>query len=452
MATRSNPSVPVRVKPRILSGFRDMLPEQALLRQSIVSRFRSIFESHGYEPIETPVLEYLDVLTGKAGENERLMYHFLDQGERHVGMRYDLTVPLARVMAMHQNDLVLPFKRYHIAPVWRADRPQRGRFREFWQCDADIAGSGSMQADAEGVAILNEAMAAVGIPNFTIRINHRAVLSALARNAGGDAVDVAEVIRAIDRLDKIGAGKVEEQLVGLGVRPEQASALLALLTDRAPTDAVFAKLDEQLGGTGASAEAVGDLRTLFALIADLGVPEGRARLDLSLARGIDYYTGPIVEVAVTEPAIGSLGGGGRYDGLVNTFSSRPMPATGVSIGIERVFEVVAEFNLLRAPKTTASAFVVVFHDDVVDAAGLASRLRLAGIPTDLSLLGDRSVGEQLRYAGRKGIPFAVISGEDERREGTVTVKDLVSGDQSSMTFEDAVALIRNAATTEKEQA
>ncbi len=432
MTTETTAPVQPRVKPRILSGFRDFLPQQMLLRQHIFGLFREIFERHGYEPIETPVLEHLDVLTGKAGENERLMYHFTDHGDRPVGMRYDLTVPLARVLAMHQNEIVLPFKRYHIGPVWRAEKSQRGRFREFWQCDADIAGSSSMLADAEGVSILTEAIAAVGITNFVVRINHRNLLGALARSAGGPDANVPEIIRTIDRLDKIGPDKVGEQLVAVGLDAAGASRLLSLITARGHADAILGDVTRSIGETEGVREATDDLSALFSALASLGVPAERAILDLSLARGLDYYTGPVVEATVERPAIGSIAGGGRYDGLVGSFSSRPMPATGLSLGIERIMEVVSEFDLLRVPGTTAQVFVAAYRGDVAGAAAMASRLRAAGIRTDLSLLGERSLGDQFKYAGRKGVPVAVFEGPDERAIGVVNLRDLASGEQTQV--------------------
>lgn len=444
MSAEPNNATPNRrIKPRILSGFRDFLPQQAMLRQRVIGLFRDIFERHGYEPIDTPVLEYLDVLTGKAGENERLMYHFLDQGERQVGMRYDLTVPLARVMAMYQNDLVLPFKRYHIAPVWRADRPQRGRFREFWQCDADIAGSASMLADAEGIAILDEAVSALGINAYTIRINHRHLLSAMVEAASGPNVDVAAVIRTIDGLDKVGPNRVESLLIDDSLTPTGAARLMALLTDRGDAATILARLEAELPRRERTDGAIADLRALFGYLGSLGVPASRAILDLSLARGLDYYTGPVVEVSVERPSVGSIAGGGRYDGLIGAFSSRPMPATGISIGIERVIEVVSEFNLLTVPKTTAEVFVVVFPEDVADAAQLANRFRSAGLEADLSLLGERSIGEQLRYGGRRGIPVAAIRGPDERRDDQITIKELTSGEQQTIPSRDAIDCVRS---------
>ncbi len=431
-----------RIKPRILSGFRDFLPQQMLVRQHIIGLFREIFERHGYEPIETPVLEHLDVLTGKAGENERLMYSFSDHGDRRVGMRYDLTVPFSRVLAMHQNEIVLPFKRYHIGPVWRAEKSQRGRFREFWQCDADIAGSTSMLADAEGVSILTEAIAAVGISNFVVRINHRTLLGAIARATGGSGADTGAIIRTIDRLDKVGPDEVERQLVDGGLDASGASRLMSLITARGNPDVVLSDVIASIGEGDGVGEAVGELSRLFDGLASLGVPANRAILDLSLARGLDYYTGPVVEATVEQPAVGSIAGGGRYDGLVGSFSSRPMPATGVSLGIERIIEVVSEFDLLTVPGTTAQVFVAGYRDDVAGAAHLATRLRTAGLRTDLSLLSERSLGDQFKYAGRKGIPVAVFQGPDERAAGVVNIRDLVAGDQTQTPDDQLEATLR----------
>src|SRR5688572_10168092 len=219
-----------------------------ILRQRIIEIFRAIFESHGFEPLDTPAIEYLDVLTGKAGENEKLMYRFEDAGGREVGLRYDLTVPLARVVAMHQNDLVLPFKRYHIAPVWRADNPQRGRFREFWQCDADIAGSASPLADAEVIAIMAEVLEALGLPEFTIRISHRRLLESLGRAAGVPGAQASALYRSIDKLDKIGPEGVARELQAAGVTGEQAQRVLAFVTKRGEPLALLTELRAELAG------------------------------------------------------------------------------------------------------------------------------------------------------------------------------------------------------------
>lgn len=416
-------------KPQVLKGFRDYMPAQMLLRQRIIGTVREIFERHGFEPLDTPAIEYLEILTGKAGENEKLMYRFEDAGGREVGLRYDLTVPLARVAAMHQNDIVLPFKRYHVAPVWRAEKPQRGRFREFWQCDADIVGSPSMLADAEAISVMAEALAAIGLPRATIKINHRKLLTALALLSGVDAARAGGVYRAIDRLDKVGPDGVSRELIELGVPAEAATRILDLVTRTGAPDTLLGNLRGQLADVPGATEAIDELEQLFVYLPQFGIPESAYVLDLALARGLDYYTGPVFEAAVEQPKIGSVGGAGRYDDLIGTFLGRPIPATGMSLGIERIIEVVQEFGLLPAQATVTEVFVVAFPETLAAAAGIARDLRAAGRRVDLSLLPNRGVGDQLKYAGRKGIPVAVIAGATELDAGTVALKDLRSNDQ-----------------------
>jgi histidyl-tRNA synthetase len=417
---------------RVLKGFRDYLPEQMILRQRIIGIFRDIFERHGFEPLDTPALEYLDVLTGKAGENEKLMYRFEDAGGREVGLRYDLTVPLARVIAMHQNDLVLPFKRYHIAPVWRAENPQRGRSREFWQCDADIAGSASPLADAEVIAIMAEALEAIGLPRFTIRISHRKLLESLGRSAGVPADLATALYRAIDKLDKIGTTGVAAELTAAGLTEKQAHGVLALVTRQGEPLALLADLRHDLADVEGAETSISDLEQLFRVLPDFGVSPERYILDLTLARGLDYYTGPVFEATVTEPKVGSVGGAGRYDGLVGTFLGRTVPATGMSLGLERIIEVVREHALLPIPASVADVALVIFPETTGSGARLATELREHNLRVDLSLQPNRGVGDQLKLAGRKGIPYAVILGGAELESGTAVLKDLRSGDQETL--------------------
>ncbi len=430
-ATQTQPRAATR-KPQVLKGFRDYMPAQMLLRQRIIGTFREIFERHGFEPLDTPAIEYLEILTGKAGENEKLMYRFEDAGGREVGLRYDLTVPLARVAAMHQNDIVLPFKRYHIAPVWRAEKPQRGRFREFWQCDADIVGSSSMLADAEAIAVMAEALAAIGLPQATIKINHRKLLTALAILSGVEADKAGGVYRAIDKLDKIGPEGVSRDLIEIGVSPDAASRILDLVTRTGAPDTLLSGLRDQLGGVPGAMDAINDLERVFTYLPQLGIAESAYVLDLALARGLDYYTGPVFEAAVEQPKIGSVGGAGRYDDLIGTFLGRSIPATGMSLGIERIIEVVQEFGLLPTRETVTDVFVVAFPETLAAAAGIARDLRAAGRRVDLSLLSNRGVGDQLKYAGRRGIPLALIAGETEIASGTAALKDLRSNEQRTL--------------------
>ena len=420
---------------RVLKGFRDYMPEQMILRQRIISIFRNVFEQHGFEPLDTPALEYLDVLTGKAGENEKLMYRFEDAGGSQVGLRYDLTVPLARVVAQHQNELTLPFKRYHIAPVWRAENPQRGRFREFWQCDADIAGSASPIADAEVITVMAEALEAIGVPEFVIKISHRRLLESIGLAAGVAPEQATALYRAIDKLDKIGRDGVAAELAEAGLTAEQAERVLDLVTRTGSPTNLLAELDVDLQDIPGAADAIADLRVIFELLPAFGVAECRYSLDLALARGLDYYTGPVFEATVTEPRVGSVGGAGRYDGLVGSFLGRPVPATGMSLGLERIIEVVREHNLLPAPSSVADVAVVVMKDTVADGAKLAHAMRDAGLRVDFSLQPQRSLGDQLKLADRRGIPVAVIVGSSELAENQATIKMLAGGDQVTLPLE-----------------
>jgi histidyl-tRNA synthetase len=419
-------------KPQILKGFRDYLPEQMLLRQQVIGTFRTVFERHGYEPLDTPTLEYLEILTGKAGENEKLMYHFRDQGDRDIGLRYDLTVPLARYVAMHQNDIVMPFKRYHIAPVWRAEKPQRGRFREFWQCDADIVGSAAMSADAESISVLADALHAVNLSQAVVHINHRKLLEAMALLAGVDATNAPHVFRAVDKLGKIGPDGVREELTRSGIDPAAAARVLDLVTTTGTNEQLLESADARLAGIPGGAEAVRELRELVDALRTLGVPRHSWMIDLSLARGIDYYTGPVYEALVEEPKVGSVAGAGRYDGLIGQFLGRDIPATGMSLGMERIIEVIGEFDLMPTPKSTAHVFIAHFSETAADAAHEAQLLRRHGINADLSLLTNRSLGDQLRYADRRGIPWAVIVGPDDLAKDTLIIKNLATQEQRAV--------------------
>ncbi len=416
-----------RPQPRVLSGFRDFLPAQMRVRQHVTGILRGVFERFGYEPLDTPTLEAIEVLQGKIGQDEKLLYRFKDQGEREVGMRYDLTIPLARVVAMHANDLVLPFKRYHMGPVWRADRPQRGRFREFWQCDADVVGTKSVIADAEGVAVYNAALAGCGFTDYAVRVNHRAVLSALAPYAGLPESDAVTLIRAIDKLDKIGPEGVTREMATHGIPEAAAARVLELVSITGPNDVVLGKLNGLLKDIPAARAGLDDLAHLFEYAAALGVPEGKAVLFPALARGLDYYTGPVYETYVPEGGVGSLGGGGRYDNLIGALGGRDLPATGISVGLERLLVVMEERGMASATESVTQALVAILpNDDPLPSLQLAADLRAAGLRIETTLDPKRKLPAQFTYAERKGIPFVVIAGPDERLGEKVTIRHLES--------------------------
>ena len=418
---------------QVLKGMRDFVPERMIARQRVVSILREVFERHGFEPIDTPALEYYETLAGKYGEDEKLIYHFADHGGREIGLRYDLTVPLARFVAVHRNELTFPFKRYHIGPVWRADRPQKGRYREFWQCDADVVGTRSMLADADVVSIVIEALEAVNMPNFVVHINHRRMLESLALFAGVEPERAGGVYRAIDKLSKIGQDGVVTELEKAGVKAPVARRVVDLVSISGPPDVVLASVAERLEGIESAREALSDLDNLFNYLAALGVPGEHYEFDLALARGLEYYTGPVFETTVEEPKIGSLGGAGRYDGLVGMFSGQELPATGMSLGLERIIDVAEELGLLNFGTTVSQVLVTIFDMESVTASlRIASMLRSGGIRTETFLEEGRDLGRQLRFASRRGIPYSVIAGPDERSRGVVTVRNMDSGQQDEV--------------------
>ncbi|HLT20883.1 MAG TPA: histidine--tRNA ligase [Thermomicrobiales bacterium] len=429
------------IQPRVLRGMRDFLPAQMILRRRVMETFREVFERHGFEPIETPVLEYFETLTGNL-DDEKLIYHFQDHGGREVGLRFDLTVPLARFVALHQNELTFPFKRYHIAPVWRADRPQRGRFREFWQCDADIVGSASMLADADVVSVVVECLEAIEIGEFQVRINHRKLLEAIARYAGVDEDRAGGVYRSIDKLDKIGAEGVIAELRESGVFDKSAGAIVELVGATGSPSELLSQVAATIGDTPGAADALKDLSELFDALAASGVPEERYRFDLSLARGMGYYTGPVYEAVHKEVSIGSLAGAGRYDGLVGRFSKQELPATGISLGIERIFEVIQEQGRQVDATSVTQVLVTVFDQEHSgESLRLATELRRAGIRTEVYLEPRRNMGRQFAYADAKGIPLAAVLGPDEIERGVVAIKDLRTQEQTEHPREEVAEVV-----------
>ena len=370
------------IEPRTLKGFRDFLPKDQIARQKLMGIIRSSYESFGFEPLETPALEYADILTGKYGdEGDKLMYRFKDNGDRDVALRYDLTIPLARVAAQYDNDLKKPWKRYQMSPVWRAENTQKGRFREFYQCDADIVGTTSPLADAEILAMSASALQKLGIPasDFVIRVNSREIISAFYTKLGFTAEQQVSAMRAVDKIDKIGAEGVKEELVASGFAPEAiadivgfAGMRIADISDLSAAQQAFPAVTEALD------KLAGIVRSALVL-----APGTKFVIDFSIARGLDYYTGLIFETnLVSAPKFGSVMSGGRYDNLVGTFSNRPMPAVGTSIGLDRLLAALEELGVASPEKTTAKALIINFGEEFVPKyLEMASGLRAAGVNT-----------------------------------------------------------------------
>lgn len=434
-----------KAQPRIYKGTRDFLPSQMVKRNYVINIIKTIFEKYGFEPLETPTIEMWDTLSGKYGEEgDRLTYRFVDRGERQVGLRYDLTVPLSRVMAMYPQ-LPKPFKRYQIQPVWRADKPQKGRFREFYQCDADVIGSPSMIADAEVIAVMNEILTVLNFKSFTIRINTRKVLSAIVEASGADMSREFDIYRAIDKLDKVGFDGVAGILAKQEITDAAISKIMEILkidgSNRERIDRAGSILSESDSGRDGLAE----VEELFQYLAAYQIPESNYAFDLCLARGLDYYTGPIFETIVEEPRIGSITGGGRYDELIGMFSGQSQPATGSSIGLERIITVMDELDMFPANiNTSTEVLVTVFNEETLPySLQIANSLREAGINTDL-YTGKSKLRGQFGLANDKQIPLVIVAGPDEQIAETANLKNMITGDQQSVKLDDLAGEIQSA--------
>ncbi|MHA1632889.1 MAG: histidine--tRNA ligase [Candidatus Freyarchaeota archaeon] len=411
------------VKYRVPRGFRDFPPEVAILRKKVIEIVEDVFERFGFDPIETPVIEYWGTLKGKYGDEveSKLLYRFQDPwSEEWLALRYDLTVPLARFVASHAPPL--PFKRYHIGRVWRHERPQRGRYREFWQCDADIVGSPYPEADAEVIDVMCEVMKALSYKRFRVRLNDRRMLRGvfeeeLRISKYGDEKTL-EVFRAIDKLDKIGREGVREELLRTGLKGGEVQKIMETVEVSGEPEETLQFVEERFGGNENVKAALSHLSGIL----DNLTHKGKVTVDLSMVRGLDYYTGPIFETYIEEPKIGALAGGGRYDDLIERYGGPRTPSTGVSIGIERVIDAGLELGMFSLnQKTKTKVFVVNMGlEQRGYARRVAEEIRKSGLTVQVDLMR-RSYRKQLEYCDKKGIPYLVFIGDREMRTGTVTL-------------------------------
>ena len=433
------------IKPRVPRGMRDILPEQMIRRRYVIDVVRDVFEEFGFEPLQTPALELSEVLTGKYGPDaEKLIYQAGHVGGKEdISLRYDLSVPLCRVIAMYPQ-LPKPFKRYQIDPVWRAERPQKGRYRQFFQCDADTVGTESMLADAENVNLIYQVLTRLGFTQFEININDRKLITGIGQFAGVPDEQLGGLYRSIDKLDKIGQSGVREELVENQIPEPVIEKLLALLQIEGDSATVLNALSEQLGDSEVAREGITELEELNGYLTTLGVPERFYRMNVSMVRGLEYYTGPIYETVVEEPKIGSITGGGRYDELIGSFSKQSYPATGTSFGIERIIDVMEEFDMFppAVGKTVTQVLVTIFDTELAqESLKLATLLRQSGIRTEVYCRPAR-ISAQIKYADTKGIPYVVILGSDEVEAGTVAIRDLASRKQQVVPREEFVGRIK----------
>ncbi len=432
------------IVPRTLKGFRDYPPTAMIPRERLIDTARRVYRSYGFSPIDTPALEYLEILAGKGGEEtDKQLYQFEDHGGRRVGLRFDLTVPLARFAAMHIADLGIPFKRYHIATVWRGENTQRGRYREFMQCDFDTIGTRSNSADIETALVIHDLLTAIGFQQFRIHVNNRMVLNGLLETMGL-ADRSAAILRSLDKLSKIGPDRVvAEMQAQAGISAADAARITALSEIRGTTDEILKQLAAMLSGSPNGLEGMERLGQLVAAVAAAGVPAERFCIDLSIARGLDYYTGTVFETFLTAlPAIGSVCSGGRYDNLAALYTNQELPGIGASLGLDRLLAAMEELGMVEQKATAADVFIAFFDADRLhDYLRIAGTLRAAGLGVEL-FPEAKKLGQQLKYADRRGYRVAIVAGSDDFAAGVCQLKDLAAGTQQPVSLTaDCAALI-----------
>jgi len=451
-------------KPSIPKGTRDFSPQQMIRRNYIFDTVKTVFQKYGYMPIETPAMENLSTLTGKYGEEgDRLLFKILNSGDylkkanqdllstknslkltteiSEKGLRYDLTVPFARYVVQNRNDITFPFKRYQVQPVWRADKPQKGRYREFYQCDVDVIGSNSLLNEVELVQIIDEVFDNLGI-NAIIKLNNRKILSGIAEIIG-EADKIIDITIAIDKLEKIGLEKVNEELAVKGLSEQAIEKLQPILNLEGLLRDKFPKLQEILADSKIGLEGIEELMTVMLQLKDLNL-KNKWTFDLTLARGLNYYTGAIIEVAAKDVNIGSICGGGRYDDLTGIFGLPDVSGVGVSFGADRVYDVMNELNIFSEDSSVTSKvmFVNFGKEEEKYCLKLIQDVRKAGISSEL-YPDSAKMKKQMKYADQKSIPFVVLIGEEEIKSGLFTLKNMMTGEQQKVNLDELISLLKN---------
>ncbi|WP_412466936.1 histidine--tRNA ligase [Pedobacter sp. KLB.chiD] len=451
------------IKPSLAKGTRDFSPVEMVKRNFIYDTIKTVFRKYGYAEIQTPSFENLSTLTGKYGdEGDKLIFKILNSGEylkdpkkkafdfaeednsnklipliSEKALRYDLTVPFARYVVMHQHEITLPFKRFQVQPVWRADRPQKGRYREFYQCDVDVVGSESLLNEAEFILIYNEALSKLGLKDFSIKINNRKILSGIAEIIGKPDL-IIDMTVAIDKLDKIGLDGVSKELLERGFTEHDLEKLRPVILLEGFNEEKIASLKEVLAQSETGLKGIAEIEEVFDYVESLnayGLPlTAKLELDITLARGLNYYTGCIFEVKTNEVAMGSIGGGGRYDDLTGMFGLKGLTGVGVSFGADRIYDVLEELNLFPASAEVGTKVLISNFDAAAEkyALPIVQQLRNAGIAAEL-YPSSAKLKKQMAYADAKNIPYVILIGGDEMASGELTLKDMQSGEQKRLT-------------------
>ena len=432
-----------KVEPRTLPGFMELLPSEQILFNQMKDKIINSYEKFGFLPIDTPVIEMSEVLLAKAGgETEKQIYRF-QKGDNDLSLRFDLTVPLAKYVAQYYNDLAFPFRRYQIGKVYRGERPQKGRFREFYQCDIDIIGDGELSIinDAEMPAVIYNTIKDLGFDDFTICINNRKILNGLFAELNQEENSV-EIMRIIDKLEKIGKENVIKCLEEINVSKENINSIMTFIEIDGTTDEKIVKLEKLNISNELFAKGLEELKQVVTHIRQFGVPDTNFKLDLTIARGLDYYTGTVYETFLNDyREIGSVCSGGRYENLAEYYTDRKLPGVGVSIGFTRLFYKLNELNAIKTEKNSiAKVLVISMVEDMSKALETATTLRNAGIETEV-YLENKKIKAKFKYADRLQIPYVIVIGEDEIANEVVTLKDMKTGEQKTLKIEDAIKAI-----------
>ncbi len=432
-------------KPSILPGNMELLPVGQIAFNQMIDTIRNNFERYGFIPLDTPMLEKAEVLLAKGGgETEKQIYRFT-KGDNDLALRFDLTVPLARYVAQHFSELTFPFRRYHIGKVFRGERNQKGRFREFYQCDIDIIGSNKLSLinDAEIPSIIYSTFKGLGFDSFTIRLNNRKLLNGFFDSLG--IQDKSGVLRAIDKLDKIGLDAVLEELKELGFAGRTGEAIAEFISIKGPNTEIIASLKQLAVGNAQFAEGLEELFQVVHYIKCFNVPEDNIAIDLTIARGLDYYTGTVYETILNNhPGIGSVCSGGRYDNLAGYYTKQQLPGVGISIGLTRLFYQIQEAKLIQLNQaaTLTEVLVIQMNSQIEAAIGVANQLREAGISAEL-YLEETKLDKKITYANKLGVPYVILIGEDELKSGLLSLKIMESGEQASMAVTQIIKRIKN---------
>lgn len=444
----------MKIQPRTLSGFMELLPKQQVLMESIMQTLRETYALYGFTPLDTPIIEASEILLAKGGgETEKQIYRF-SKGDSDLSLRFDLTVPLAKYVALHYADLAFPFRRFQIGKVYRGERPQRGRYRELYQADIDVIGDGKLDIlnEAEPPAIIYQVFSKLGLQKFQIRVNNRKILNGFYSMLGLSEKS-GDIMRTVDKLDKIGAEKVRELLIDeFGIDDGKAGEILAFIKIKGSNQEVLTALEGYRGKDELFDLGLDELGTVVKYLGAFGVPEENFAVDLTIARGLDYYTGTVYETTMLDhPEIGSICSGGRYDNLSEYYTDKLLPGVGISIGLTRLFYVLNEQKMLNEEMNTAPADILLIPmvEDLSPAAELATKFRNAGIRVQL-YAEQKKFKAKMNYADKIGVPYVVFLGENEIKDGVVACKDMVSGEQTKLSFEKTLQRVRQGLAVKKQ--